>query len=450
MIFLSGCVTAPVSTPFVVTDVTQIPILTTPTAPTATITPPSLTITPPNSTPTFVSVSLPDDLVVAYVLKNELWVWKQDQLQLITQQKHMSTPILSYDGQWILFRIRHIPMDGFVTHTSDELWVVRTDGSELSRLVGSDELMTITGKKVLIDYFDWLPGSLEILFNNEELIEGPPGSRSLFDLFTVDLNGQITQLLESGDAGRFTSSPDGMHVALATGSKIKVFNLESGKQETLLEFEPVKIPIDGGPRPPKVVWDPHGRFLLTSILPQNLYYSDLYAGEPEQVWRLFIDGQVELIAQLQPVSPNHAGISVSPNLQYFFYLNGSCSDAMGMLTVYHIESGEEYPLTCVWNLPRWLPDNEHFMYKLGIGPWQIGSISNNTYQPLDILNFPTDPDAYASMQLTWINKELFLFVIGSGDICMLNVATLQGIVTEFTRTPRDTWDICPSSLTNKN
>ena len=240
---------------------------------------------------------------------------------MLAQQKYMSDTLFSDDGHWILFRQRHISLDG-INPTFDELWVVRTDGSETKRLVGSDDLMAVTGKKVLMDYFSWLPGEPKLLFNTEEIIDGPPGSSPLFDLYSVDLAGQITQLLKPGDAGRFVPSPDGVHVALATGTSIKVLDLDSGEQRTLLEFEPMKVPIDGGPRTPKMVWDPNGQFVLTSILPENLYYPDKYGGEPEQVWRLFVNGQVELVAQLQPVSPNHAGINISPDLQYFFYLNG--------------------------------------------------------------------------------------------------------------------------------
>jgi len=437
MIFLASCIPAPVPTSFAVTKATQIPIVTTPTYPTAIFTlTPSSTVSPPSVIPTFISVSLPKGLVITYAIENELWVWKQERLLLITQQENnISTPVLSDDGQWILFRQRHIMMDG-ITPPSDDLWVVRTDGSELNRLVGSDDLLGITGKEVLINYFDWLPGSHKILFNNEEIIEGPPGSRSLFDLYSVDLAGQITQLLGPGDAGRFVPSPNGTQIALATDSRIKVFDLETRKQRILLEFEPVGVPMDGGVRTPKLVWDPNGQFVMTSILPKNLYYSELYNGEPEQVWQLFSNGQVNLIDQLQPVTQNHAGVTFSPDLQYFFYLNGSCSDAMGMLTVYNIESGEEYPLTCVWNLPLWLPDSEHFIYNLGL--LYLGSISDNTSQPLDIFNTPSDSNNYASS--IWINNDFFLLVLRSQDVCTLSIATLQGIVTEITNTPSD---ICP-------
>jgi len=440
-IFLLGCANISVSTQTSDVDETQVHAVATSTVPTTVFTlTPSPMVTPYPSTPTFIPVTLPDDLVVSYIVEDTLWVWEQNGSQMLMQQKNISDPVFSDDSQWLLFRQRHISSDGS-TPPFDELWVARTNGSEIKRLVGSDDLMALMGKKVLMDYFSWLPGQHEILFNTEEIIDGPPGSWPLFDLYSVDLAGQITQLIEPGDAGRFVPSPDGGHVALVTDSRIKVFDLENGKQRTLLEFEPVEVQMDGGLRTPKVVWDPYGQFVMTSILPKNLYYQDKYAGEPIQVWRLFVNGQVELIAELQPFIPA-TGIAFSPNLQYFFYLNNSCIDGMGMLYVYNLATAEEYPLLCVWNLPQWAPDSEHFIYELD-GLRQLGSISDKTNQPLDVLNVPTDPNVQASPQLIWMNAEFFLLVLRRSNVCTLSVATLQGVVTEIASTPPD---VCPQRV----
>jgi hypothetical protein len=447
MFFLSGCVNAPVSTPPSVTNTAQqIPAIVTPIVPTATVdifpitaTLPSPTTTTYPSTPTFISASPPNDLTVAYVAEGALWVWNQNSSRLLLERQNISAPVFSDDGQWLLFRERHGSSDGS-TPPSDELWGIRSDGSEIKCLVGSDDLLALTGKLVLMDYFSWVPGHHEVLFNNEEIIDGPPGSRPLFDLYSVDLAGQVTQLIEPGDAGRFVSSPDGVHVALMTGSRIKVFDLETGKQRTLLEFEPVEVGIDGGPRTPRVVWDPQGQFVITWILPPKFYYPE-YAGEPEQVWRLFVDGQVELVAELQPFSQFTTGIAVAPNFQYFFYLKEFCPDATGTLYMRSLTSAEESPLSCLLGLPQWTPDSEHFIYKLE--SWQLGNIYNTTSQPLDFLNVPTDPDVYALPQLTWINDEYFLLLLRSQDVCTLNVATLQGVVTEIASTPPD---VCPQRV----
>jgi hypothetical protein len=151
-----------------------------------------------------------------------------------------------------------------------------------------------------------------------------------------------------------------------------------------------------------------------------------------------VNGQVELVAELQLVIP-FTGVVFSPNLQYFFYLDNSCIDGMGMLYLRNLASGEEYPLGCVWDLPQWLPDGEHFIYQLD-GLWQLGSIIDNTNRPLDVLNVPTDPNVHASPEWTWINSEYFLLFLRGEDVCMLNVATLHGMVTEIASTPLD---VCP-------
>ncbi|HEU0292773.1 MAG TPA: hypothetical protein VFR47_08545, partial [Anaerolineales bacterium] len=443
MFFLSGCVTAPVSTPGLTTQaLTLRPSIVS----TSTVTiPPTPTMASPTSitalypfTPTFIPATLPSDLIVAYIVEDALWIWKQNSSQQLLQRQNISA-VLSDDGQWILFRQRHISPDG--SAPSDEIWVVRTNGSELTHLVGSDDLMALTGKKVLIDDFSWLPGQHEILFNTEEIIEGPPGSWPLFDLYSLRLSGQITQLLEPGEGGRFIPSPNGLHIALVTDSRIGILNLENGVQRTLLEFEPLEFPSDGGLRTPKVIWDPQSQFVITSIPPQKLYYPEEYKGEPEVVWRLSVNGQVESIAQWQPLA-RVSGIAPAPNLQYFFYLHNSCADGMGMLYVYNLTATAGYPLFCLWELPQWVPDGEHFIYEHE-GLWQLGSISDITNQPLDVLNVPTDPNVHASPQLTWINDEYFLLVLRSSDVCTLNIAILPGVVKEIARTPPN---VCPRSV----
>ena len=444
--FLFSCVSVPVPTPVLVADRTQLLPTTTPIISTSTITvPATLTITPLAtatlypSTPTFVSASLPRDLVVAYVVEDELWIWKQNSLRLLAQRQNISDPMLSEDGQWLLFRQRHIQLDG--NPPSDEVWIMRTDGRDVQRLVGSDDLMTVAGRQesLLIGEIGWLPGRHEILLNTHKITEGPPGSWPAFDLYLLDLSGHVTRLAEPGKGGKFIPSPDGSHVALVTDSRIGILDLESGEQRSLLEFERVGLGCECL-YTPQVVWDPQGNFVMTSILPKNFYYPTEYTGEPEKVWRLFVSGKAELVTQFQPASPFTTGISVAPDFQNFLYFKDSCPDAMGTLYVRSLKTGEEYPLSCLMDLPRWVPDNEHFIYKSGI--WQLGNIHDTTSQPVDFLNVPTDPDVYASPQLRWINNEYFLLVLRSLDECTLSVGTLQGVMTEIARTPPD---VCPWS-----
>ncbi|MCC7188010.1 MAG: hypothetical protein IT312_04640 [Anaerolineales bacterium] len=423
-------------------DKTQTPVVTTPPIiATETFIPvQSPTIPLPTATPTFISASLPSDLVVAYILEDALWVWNQGNSQLLLQQENIYAPKLSDDGQWILFIQHHMSLDENLPY--EELWVVRTDGSELHRLLGPDELVAATGESRAVFIFDaeWMPSSHKILFNTERVIEGPPGSVPVFDLYSLDMTGQVNRLAEAGSGGRFSISPTGTHVALTTNSRIAVLDLKTNKQITLLEYKPLLIPSEIM-FIASVTWDPQGRFIATSIPPEKMHYSD-YAGEPVQVWRLFVNGQAELIAEFQPYFPNPR-VSFSPNLQYFLYLKNTCLGKWGTLTLHIISSASEISLIdCTMELPAWIPDNEHFYLSMD-GLWQLGSINNATYQPIDFLNVSTAPNVHIPPQLTWINDEYFLLTLRSVDACTLTIATLQGIVAEIARTlPK----ICPRGI----
>lgn len=435
MFFLTSCTSAPLTTPLSVGDKTQTPVIATSVITTVTVIPsPIVAITPKIYTPPFVPASLPKDLIFTYIAEDELWVWKQGSLKLLAQRQNISAPQISDDGQWIVFRQRFIS-GGNNTHPFDELWIVRTDGSELHRLLGQDDLVALTGEEAALLIYDanWIPETHTILFNIERVIEGPPGSVPLFDLYSLDITGQVNRLVEAGYGGKFSISPNGAHVALTTNSRIAVLDLRNNEQRTLLDYKPLLIPTEIT-FIADAVWDPQGQFVMTAIPPEKLYYSD-YAGEPVQVWQLFVNGQKELITEFKPFFPN-PWVSFSPNLHHFFYINNPCFDGMGMLTVHDITSTSETSLFCTWDLPHWAPDNEHFYYQEG-GLWQLGNISDNTSQPLDILNASTESHVHISPQLTWINEEYFLLILCSRDMCTLNIATLQGIVTEITQTSPD-------------
>lgn len=413
ILFLSGCSRVPALTPLSVSTV-----------------PPA---------PTFIAASLPEGLAVAYIVEDALWLWKQNSTKLLIQQEHIFDPQLSDDGQWLIFRQEHISLEEKI-HTED-VWAIRTDGSELHRLLGSDDLTARMGEEVshFINDISWLPGRHELLFNTDQKIEGPPEIWPVFDLFLLDLSGHITRLADPGAGGRFTPSPDGLYVALATDERVGILNLENGERRTLLDFQPLELGCECIAIP-RVAWDPESQFVLISIPPHKLHSPEEYAGEPEKVWRLFVNGKAELVAQWMPLA-RVSGIEADPKLQYFLYLHDSCADAMGMVQVHELTSGKESALFCAWELPQAIPDGEHFIYEWD-GLWRLGDVSDATGNdpPLDVLNVPTDPTVHHSPRLIWVDDEYFLLVLRGEEACTLSIATLQGVVTEIIRTPPD---LCP-------
>ncbi|HEX2993608.1 MAG TPA: hypothetical protein VHP14_02225 [Anaerolineales bacterium] len=356
-------------------------------------------------------------------------------MQLLIRRENIFDPLLSDDGQWLVFQQRHNHPNGSISMV--EVWATRTDGTELHRLIGSDDLNFLVNDETahFIHQIAWVPGRHELLFNTEKVIEGPPERWPVFDLFLLDLSGKVIRLAKAGQGGKFFPSPDGSYVAVASSSRIRILDLKNGGQRASLKFDPVGLGCECV-YIPEIAWDPGSQFILTAIAPQNLYYPETYNDELERVWRLSSNGRVDLVSQFQPLALGE-GIKTAPTAQYFFYLSTSCPDAMGMLHVYNLASGEATPLFCVWNLPHWVPDGEHFIYNWDL-VWRFGSIFESTGadRPLDLLNAFPDTNS----QLTWMDTEYFLLRSRNKDTCTLSIASLEGIIKEIVRT---TSDVCP-------
>ena len=100
---------------------------------------------PTTTSPTLVATSLPSDLVVAYIVEDALWLWKQNSAQLLIQRQHIFDPQLSDDGQWLTFQQEYISLKENVH--SEEVWAIRLDGSELHRLLGIDDLISLVDEE---------------------------------------------------------------------------------------------------------------------------------------------------------------------------------------------------------------------------------------------------------------------------------------------------------------
>jgi len=386
------------------------------------------------STPMALPENILNDLTIAYKVYDEInlysiWIWKHNTLKKMLQQKHIYNPIVSSDGEWLVFiQIKFVTDNNLPT---SEVWLIRTDGSDLQLLLSSGELNNLSydGRILEINQIDWIPNQDKLLFTTNNNFKERPGLDPNFDLYSLDLEGQITKLANPEDGGIFTSSPNGKYVAVASRNRIGVINLETGENLTLLNFEPFLQPCECYHVPP-IFWGSQNDFILTSILPHNFHYD--YAGEPVQVWKLFTNGQDELVTEFKLPSLR---IKVSSNTQYFFYSGDGCLGKDKMLYIYTLEYENEEAHSCLsGDLIEWTPDSEHFVYQLH-GLLQLGDINDkNNSQPIEFLNMLNESDVDISEQWVWIDDEYFLLKLQDEETCTLNIATLQGIVKEIIRT----------------
>ena len=386
----------------------------------------------PTPTLTFVKTALPEGLMVAFIEDDTLQVWKEGELHELISRSSISSPSLSYDGKWLMFYqwVKH-------EHPRHEIWAVRTNGSDLHRLLSTDDLTSLAEGDIqlTLDEIAWLPNNHQLVFNTTEATDGPAGYRPSYDLYLLDISGEITKLAGPGEGGDFYPSPDGRYLAAAVPSRIGLFDLETGAYRTLLEFEGYIGPI-GPPRPPVLYWDKNSQFNTTTILPKTVYYPYMYSGEAEQIWRLGINGQTERIVEVDPLEGLGSAVRFSPHAEYYFYfVAGQCLD--GAARILHLRSlptgNEVLEIPCTFEIPEWTPDGESFLYKEE-GKWMLGTVGNTPQKPPELLDFPAGINDYSPVIFNWNSQFYFLEEVENTEGCTVYLGSLDGIITEIFHT----------------
>jgi hypothetical protein len=393
---------------------------------------PTMTPIPASSTPV-----IPPDLEglqIAYITEDTLYLWKNGTTQLITTQPGISSPKLSSDGEWIIYRqIIDLMRIDIV------FWSVKTDGTELHKILTPPDLTALidTELRVLINDLDWLPQTHSMIFSTllyKDMIDGNPYEYNN-DLYLLELDGRITQIAKAGLAGEFTPSPDGRYVAVTTRSQIGIWDLETNTRRTLLDFDPLRRGCDCIYFP-QLQWDKGGDYLMTAIPSPNIYYPDDFRGEPEEIWRLYVNGSAELVAQVAPSTLINNVVLLSPNLERYFYYDGSTCES-GLYTIQIRDLSADTVLReipCSSRFPIWVPDGEHFLF--AAEHWELGNIVDPSTKELEFLD-RDNMKTHWSTDITWIDETYFLHRSRSDDQEIISLATLDGIIAQIVTTSSD-------------
>ncbi len=393
-------------------------------------------------TPTYIDEFIPDGLRIAFITQDTLYLWKERQPLNLVTLPNISHPSLSTDGQWIIF-MKYQP-DGQPRCCAYEVWAIRSDGSDLHRLLSLNNLaaLAVDDQLNFLDQIAWVPGRQELIFSTQHTINGPPGKLPTLDLYLLDIAGQVTPLIEPGQGGwYFVPSPQGRYAVLVHSSRISRVDLQSGDYLRLLEFNVVGMGTDF-PLVPSVLWDPTARFIMTWIPPKNLFYHN-YNNEPVHLWRLFMAGAAEQVYRRPAYQP--ITFSLSPDLRYLFYADRGCVDGQLLLYLRDLDTGKEQAKYCVWNFPRWVPGSESYLF-WDNGRWNVGNIYDSTVLPLDFISSPNEPRGESYPILSWINNSQFIFQMRNEESCTIYIATLEGVITELVRTKTDSCPMVDYSL----
>jgi hypothetical protein len=395
-------------------------------------------------TPTSIADFFPEGLQMVYMLDDTIYLWKEGEVTEILKQDSVSPASLSFDGKWLALN-KKVQED----HPRHEIWAVGIDGDNLHRLLSLEEIAALSedDSQLMIWNYDWMPKTHQLLFTTHRLIEGPPGYSPMFDLYLLDISGELRQLAAPGDGGDYFPSPDGLYVATSTTRRIALINLETGENQTLLEFDPLLIPTEAW-HTPNLYWDRTSQHFTATIPPPDIYtpsdWPGGYAGGLEQIWRMHITGEVELLAEVKPAVGKPTVVSISPYAEYYFNMEwGTCGDGDFFISNLHtLPDGEElFTLPCWPDFPDWLPDGISYHYRSDEG-WYLGNVSDPITHDISFVRQPTADNVWHDVSLEWIDTTSFISRKRISPDCDLYFGTVDGyLIPLFDQT-----DNCPQIL----
>jgi hypothetical protein len=287
-------------------------------------------------------------LRIAFTHDQELWLWQNEIAQPLTNLEGYARVNISDDGETIVFA-----RDG-------GLWAISSDGTNERVLINANDFETMEPKDpgVVLNQFDWIPGTHQLLFNTIVLTDY--GRRTTNDLYLLDVDTRRwTMFRQPGEGGAFRVSPDGQHVAMTTPSQISLMRVDGSDYRVVLAYT-VPAPSESAYYA-EPVWASDSKSLTVAIPPEDFFYGTT---SPTNIWHLPIDGTLpEIVSQLPAGESGDDPRIWSPDKMH-----------------YAVQSGDRYylgtdradlePLTEPSSIFGWFSwiDESHFLY---IGPCEL-------------------------------------------------------------------------------
>ncbi len=209
-------------------------------------------------------------------------------------------PIISPDGNKIIFWRQ--AETGPLSLLRYDLWIIDSDGSNMSCLVSSGDLPGEAGfstdaeEEVMLDRLPfqvrWTEDSRTVLFNT--IIEWGYGLQTKNDLWLIDVNSPTPeQLIPDGEGGSFALSPDKKYLLVADSTSVSLIDYESLERRVTLEYPFVNTASEYE-YIPQPVWSPDGSFGLIAISSPEPFQEK----SSIKIWQIPLLGEPVLISDL--------------------------------------------------------------------------------------------------------------------------------------------------------
>jgi len=333
-----------------------------------------------------------------------IWIWQDGgSARQLTRGGDAGRALLSDDGNLIAFTRR-------VSSLETSLWVMKMDGTQQRELISAEKLMQFSidwssmGEQksigIVFDQVEWIPGTHTLAFSTRTIFDAP-GTVYNYNIILVDADkGARKILLNAGQAGKFTYSPDGNQIALARPDQISLINADgSNLREAVLTFEPV-LTYTEAVFHPELRWSAGSTYLRVVIPPPDP--ADLPL-EWTKIFEIPIDGSPAYELSSLPIAP-FASYGLSPDLEKIAYARAVGKRIENNLTISVIQvdgKNEVNYSTGDYFYVNWSPDSQAIVFqKFSPMLTYLGDNKGNTVNLTDV-----DP----ASQITWIDKTRFLF-----------------------------------------
>jgi hypothetical protein len=380
---------------------------------------------------------VPEGLRIVFGTGGDIWLWKagtRSAERLTSVGDDLMQVKISDNGQIVAFR------------KADELWMVHGDGTGERILLGAENLEALAsdGFEVRLGHFAWVPGTHTVAFNTRKRLEArdvPADDLCLVEASALGAEHPTgpTLLLQPGDGGEFTYSPDGGRIAVVTPGDVSLVDADgTNRRDRTLTYTPIATH-SGDARYVRPVWASDGSELMVAVPPPD---PDARPLQQTTIWRIPIDGApAELVATINAL-PTEDTVSFSSLLTYVAFgelLQAGDSEAEVQVQLKVARLGTDdwqaYPEASA--LFGWAPDSRRFAFVSGrdrpqllIGQWSGGTI-------------PGSIDAGISVEgLRWVDRDHYVFVArrngalgAEEDTCDLILADVSGASTLIASTP---------------
>ena len=301
--------------------------------------------------------------IVYHVHGQGLFRWQRGELEgtLIAPVAEIGHLALSSNGRFAAYTV---PI-GF---TASELWLVDLSTLNQRLLLDEARLRALAPDAFALHYAQlaWIPGRDTLAFGLSETFEDGPGLNLHGDLnyFHVD-DDRLQTIFSQGEAGNFTFSPDGQHMAITTPTTAHLYRPDGDLvMANVISFEFV-LTYSEYAFVPVPIWAADSASFLIALPSWNALEED---ADPASIWQVSTGGVADHILDFYPgfgfafTGPDF----IAPNLQQIVYTRpvGEPADNVQEVVLHNLLTGAQQVLDSGnFQIERWSPDSLWFTYQ---------------------------------------------------------------------------------------